>query len=405
MIDFERSFEVVVVGGGIAGIAAALEAARAGLRTALIEKTILLGGLATTGLVNIYLPLCDGCGHQVTFGIAEELLHLSLKYGPGEIPSDWREETNATSSRKRLLAVFSPASFVLALDEILEEAGVELWLDTLGCLPRMEGQLITGVEVETKSGRALLKAGCVIDATGDADIAFRAGAPCAEAGNWLSIWAIQTSLEQARKAVENEDPAALLNMIHLGGDAWGHGQPEGQEKMSGVDAEAVTRFTLQSRRLLREYYQQRQADLGKNGRQALYPVTLPSMAQFRTTRRILGIEGLQDGQHGQRFETSIGLAADWRKPGFVWEIPYGSLLPRQVSGLLVAGRCIASEGDAWEVTRVIPAAALTGQAAGLAAWLAVKQNIQPDQLPVEQIQQALQHKSIPIHLEEVLPRA
>lgn len=294
---------------------------------------------------------------------------------------------------------------MLALDEILEEAGVELWLDTLGCLPRMEGQRITGVEVETKSGRALLKAVCVIDATGDADIAFRAGAPCAEAGNWLSIWAIQISLEQARKAVENEDPAALLNVIHLGGDAWSHGQPEGQEKMSGVDAEAVTRFTLQSRRLLREYYQQRQAGLGKNGRQTLYPVTLPSMAQFRTTRRILGIEGLQDGQYGQRFETSIGLAADWCKPGFVWEIPYGSLLPRQVIGLLVAGRCIASEGDAWEVTRVIPAAALTGQAAGLAACLAVKQNTQPDQLPVEQIQQALQYKSIPIHLEEVLPRA
>jgi 2-polyprenyl-6-methoxyphenol hydroxylase-like FAD-dependent oxidoreductase len=403
MKDSDHSFDVVVVGGGVAGIAAALEAARAGLQTALVEKTILLGGLATTGLVNIYLPLCDGHGHQVTFGIAEELLHLSLKYGPGEIPAAWREQTGANSSRKRLMAVFSPASFVLALDEILEEAGVELWLDTLGCLPRMEGQRITGVEVETKSGRVLLHAGCVIDATGDADIAFRAGAPCSEAGNWLSLWAIQTSLEKARKAVENEDPAALLDMIHLGGDAWGHGQPEGQEKLSGVDARSVTHFTLQSRRLLREYYQNRQASLGENGRQALYPVTLPSMAQFRTTRRILGLENLQDGQYGQQFESSIGLAADWRKPGFVWEIPYGSLLPRQVSGLLVAGRCIASEGDAWEVTRVIPAAALTGQAAGLGASLAVKQNIPPERLPVDQIQQALTRKSIPFHLEEVLP--
>jgi hypothetical protein len=127
------------------------------------------------------------------------------------------------------------------------------------------------------------------------------------------------------------------------------------------------------------------------------------MAQFRTTRRILGLENLQDGQYGQQFESSIGLAADWRKPGFVWEIPYGSLLPRQVSGLLVAGRCIASEGDAWEVTRVIPAAALTGQAAGLGASLAVKQNIPPERLPVDQIQQALTRKSIPFHLEEVLP--
>jgi hypothetical protein len=299
------------------------------------------------------------------------------------------------------MAVFSPASFVLALDEILEEAGVDLWLDTLGCLPRMQGQRISGVEVETKAGRALLNAACVVDATGDADIAFRAGAPCAAGDNWLSIWAIQTSLERARKAVEQEDPAALLDVLHLGGDAWGVGHPADQEKLNGLDPESVTRFTLQSRRLLREYYQKKQADQGENGRQALYPVTLPSMAQFRTTRRIQGVEGLQAGQHGQHFATSIGLAADWRKPGFVWEIPYGSLLPRQVSGLLVAGRCIDSAGDAWEVTRVIPAAALTGQAAGLAASLAVKQQLSPQQLPVEQVQQALRRKAIPLFLNEV----
>jgi 2-polyprenyl-6-methoxyphenol hydroxylase-like FAD-dependent oxidoreductase len=400
MIEFERSFDVVVVGGGVAGIAAAQEAARSGLRTALVEKTILLGGLATTGLVNVYLPLCDGNGRQVTFGIAEELLHLSQKYGPGEIPPHWQEQRQA-SSRKRLMAVFSPASFVLALDEILESAGVDLWLDTLGCLPRMEGRQISGVEVETKAGRALLRATCVIDASGDADIAFRAGSPCVEGDNWLTMWAIQTSLAQARKAVEDEDPAALLHLVKLGGNAWGRGQPEGQEKMSGVDPESVTRFTLLSRRLLREHYQQQQNSLGKDGRQALYPVTLPAMAQFRTTRRIVGLEGLQDGQHGRRFDTSIGLAADWRKPGYVWEIPYGSLLPRQVSGLLVAGRCIDSADDAWEVTRVIPAAALTGQAAGLAASLSVKHNIPPERLPVEQIQQALRQKSLPYHLEEV----
>jgi hypothetical protein len=172
-------------------------------------------------------------------------------------------------------------------------------------------------------------------------------------------------------------------------------------KLGGADARSVTQFVIESRRLLRAYYQKHHSKPGTTGREARYPVTLPTMAQYRTTRRILGIEGLQDDQHGQRFESSIGLAADWRKPGYVWEIPYGALLPQGTSGLLVAGRCIAAEGDAWEVTRVIPAAALTGQAAGAAAALAVKQNCPPERLAIGDLQSELRQKLGPIHLEEV----
>ena len=107
---FEKKYDVVVAGAGVAGVAAALACARRGLHTALVEKTILVGGLATSGLVNIYLPLCDGLGHQVLFGLAEELLHLSIKYGPGEIPPGWRETTSKTEPQ-RYRVVFSPASF------------------------------------------------------------------------------------------------------------------------------------------------------------------------------------------------------------------------------------------------------------------------------------------------------
>ena len=82
--------DVLVAGGGVAGIAAAMAAAREGAKVILLERSYVLGGLATSGLVTIYLPLCDGVGHQVSFGIAEELLRLSIEHGDeGRYPTAW----------------------------------------------------------------------------------------------------------------------------------------------------------------------------------------------------------------------------------------------------------------------------------------------------------------------------
>ena len=125
------------------------------------------------------------------------------------------------------------------------------------------------------------------------------------------------------------------------------------------------------------------------------------MAQFRTTRRILGRENLRDGQNDLFFETSIGLSGDWRKAGPVWEIPFGTLVPRGVRGILAAGRCISSEGDAWEVLRVIPPAALTGQAAAMAAWLALRAGLLPDELEVGVIQAQMEKAGIPFHISQL----
>jgi hypothetical protein len=119
------------------------------------------------------------------------------------------------------------------------------------------------------------------------------------------------------------------------------------------------------------------------------------MAQFRTTRRIEGKVTLTDEHETATFADSLGICGDWRKPGPIWEIPYGCLLPRKIIGLLTAGRCIASDGNAWEVTRVIPVAALTGQIAGLAASMAVSQSITPDLLDVRQLQEELTNRGIP----------
>lgn len=399
---FDRAYDVIVAGGGVAGVAAALACARAGLRTALVEKTVLFGGLATAGLINIYLPLCDGHGNQVIYGIAEELLHLSIKYGPGEVPTDWAE------TGKRYMTPFSPAAFALALDEALVESGVALWLDTLVCAPLLLGKRVTGIEVENKSGRGVLRARCVIDATGDADVAHRAGAACEEQENWLSLWAIQTSLANAQRAVDSPQRTSLLEMVRVGADANGRGHPADHPKYRGTEGTEVTQFLLEGRRLLREFYETHQPELGQRGRHELFPVTLPAMAQFRTTRRAIGLETMMPVNStgadwpNTELSTSVGLIPDWRKPGPTWEIPYGALIPQGVRGLLVAGRCIAAEGEAWEIARVIPPAALTGQLSGIAATLAVRHRTTPDALDVEDVQEAVRARGLPLHRADII---
>lgn len=390
MVNYKKSFDVVVCGGGIAGVAAAIECARAGMKTALVEKTVFTGGLATTGLVNIYLPICDGNGKQVSFGLAHELLHLANKYGPGDVPECWSQLKDGAEPIRYRLA-FSPASYILALDEALQAAKVDIWLDTLACTPVMQGQKIVGVEVENKSGRGLLEAPVVIDATGDADIAFRAGAPCEKGTNKLSIWAIQEAPD-TKDGLWTDFPTGRPAFIRR------DGQPG--RSWDGTDGKTVSEFLLDSRKIISNHYAGEYAK-GSADRKSLFPVTLPTMAQFRTTRRIAGLETLQEGQDWKRVETSVGLVADWRRPGSVWEIPYATLLPQNVQGLLVAGRCMSSAGDAWEVTRVIPAAAVTGQACGAAAVHSIRQGVLPHSLQAAAIQQDYQKRGIPCHLEQI----
>jgi hypothetical protein len=400
-MDFEKAFDVVVCGAGVAGVAAALECARSGLHTALVEKTVLVGGLATTGLVNVYLPLCDGRGRQVIYGIAEELLRLSLKYGPGDIPAGWPDGPQEQRTA-RYQTPFSPASFILALDEALLDAGVSILLDTLICRPVLAGDAIVGVEVEDKSGRGLLRAAIVIDATGDADIAYRSGAPCVDGVNYLSLWALHISAEDLRKALESGNGLPLLKGVRVGGDAFGSGHPAGYPRLHGTEGDDVTQFVLDSRKLLREYYRSRQGESNAGDRHNLFPITLPSMAQFRTTRHIAGQATLVDGQANTHFADSVGLSGDWRQRGPVWEIPYGTLVPQHVQGLLAAGRCISAHGEAWEVTRVIPAAALTGQVAGVAARLALAAHMPPHALAAGDVQRELARLGIPFHIADVI---
>ena len=152
----------------------------------------------------------------------------------------------------------------------------------------------------------------------------------------------------------------------------------------------VTSFIVKGRKLLKQ-------ELGKGGNQERSVLAIPGMAQLRTTRRIRGYYELTAEDVFTRFDDSIGCTGDWRKAGPVYEIPYRTLISRGIKNIITAGRSIAAAGDAWEVTRVIPPASLTGQAAGTAAALAVREGCDLEQVPVKELQEALADAGVVIH--------
>lgn len=398
--DFVTEYDVVVAGGGLAGVAAALASARRGLRTCLVEKTIFTGGLATTGCILFYLPLSDSRGQQVTFGISEELLLASIKYGPGDVP-DWKNDF-----KHRYGARFNPASFILALDEVLGNAGIDMWYDTVICEAEMEGNKVIGAVVENKSGRGVIKANAFVDATGDADLAHRAGAACAVQGNYLSLWGMGYSLDVAKQAVKDNSGDVLAQLIGYGSSDAGHGQPEGQRLLSGVDGKDVSEFVVRSRKLALDSFKQLQAEKGVNGRKDVFPAMLPAMCNFRTTRRIEGMLTIKTGDEFKHYDDCVGVVADWRGGNDIWELPYRSMQPVNVKGVLAAGRCLASAGDAWAVMRVIQAAAMSGEVAGLAASMSAERGITPDSLSVKDLHTELKKRGFMLDMRELakLPR-
>lgn len=399
------SYDVIVIGAGVAGIGAALAARRNGMRVLLVEKSAYTGGLATLGHVCWYLPLCDGKGRKIVGGISEELLHLSIKYGYSTLYEGWtygisRHPNPSPESKDRYMTWFNIPAFVLAVDELMQQEGIEILFDTTFCEPVLEGTKIKGVVLQNKSGRCAYKAQAVIDCTGDSDVFFRAGAKCFDRPSMLTFWGYDTSFERMKKAMEKDDMYEAINVVKLGKQpnvAPVDGKPAEKFEISeevrdyyGTDGWEVSKYLQESRKLALGY-------LKKNLRSDYTMLTVPGMGNFRTTRRITGCYELKPEDQGRHFEDSIGCTGDWRKAGPVYEIPYRSLEDPQIDNLLAAGRIIASADDAWEVTRVIPPAAMTGQAAGTAAALAVKNGVTTREIDIKQLQENLEKTGVMIH--------
>ena len=186
------NYDVAVCGGGFAGISAALAAARQGKRVVLFEKQFILGGLGTAGIVTIYLPLCDGYGKQVSYGIAEELFHLSIEFGAeAKYPDNWLTEGGSrTEKDKRFEVQYNPQLFAISAEKLLIKEGVDILYGTYVVGVDVKEGRISHLITENKSGRVAYAVRSVVDATGDCDIAMLSGAPTDtfKQGNVLAAW-------------------------------------------------------------------------------------------------------------------------------------------------------------------------------------------------------------------------
>ena len=374
-------YDVVVCGGGVAGVAAAVAAARQGAKTVLIEKQCLLGGLATSGLIYIYLPLCDGRMTQVTFGIAEEMLKRCVEYGPFAVPEQWggphggNPGCREATVLNRYACCFSPAGFTLTLDKMLAEAGVDLWLDTLVIGADAEGRRVTAVNVANLSGTLKVAGNTFVDATGASLVARFAGAKVISEMNHVTPWVLEMS----------EDPSFFHFTESLHVRAFGnHSQKYAMEPE--YDGRKVTKFIRRGWEMMRDHYDA----IPQEKRVSDYPVHLPAMPQIRKIARIDAVRNLSDEDAYKDVEHCIGMGADWIKdeaPG--WPVPYETLIPKALDNLFAAGRCIGTSGYAWEIFRVIPNAAMTGEAAGLAAFLCSRSGVSSGELPFEELKKLL----------------
>ena len=387
-----KEYDVAVCGGGFAGISAALASARQGKRTVLFEKQFMLGGLGTLGIVTIYLPLCDGYGHQVSFGIAEELFHLSIKHGAeAKYPDNWLTENGSRGvNDKRFEVQYNPQLFAILAERLLLDAGVDILYGTYAVGVTLENDKIRHIITENKSGRSAYRVQSVVDATGDCDIAKFAGAPTDtfKQGNILAAWYYSygskgynlhilgsSDIPDEEKTKENQ-VKQLIN-----------------KRFSGLDGEELSeQVCLSHRSTYNDFLKKRQND------PEFLPVTMATIPQIRMTRKIVGEYVLSDKETHQYFEDSIGMVSNWKQRGPIYEVPFRTLYSAKVKNLICAGRCTSVNETLWDVMRVIPCCAVTGQAVGTAAAMTDDFS----KLDIKELQRVLTASGVVLHETDIL---
>ncbi len=397
--------QVVVAGGGPSGVIAALAAARSGADTILLERYAFLGGNGTAGLMTCYNGFRNQRppeALQTVKGIPAEYVAELVRLG-GVADSDSYERTVQHDVRKGDIPYtvpFDAEAAKVACLNLLKKEGVKLRLHSWIVAPMLDGARVTGVIVHSKSGRQAIAADIVIDCTGDGDVAAAAGAPFmspATTGDRMGM-----SLMYALGGVPSTIQGSFGGMRK--GDhvvRWGPGVT-----VDGIDVEALTTAEVESRLKL---WDNVQALKKKVGQESIYLSQTATTIGVRETRRILGeyVVTEQDAIDGKHFPDVIAISSNpmpsyhgqryfFKHEGF--DIPYRSLVPKKVDGLLLSGRCISCEQGPFQSARSMAPAMAVGHASGCAAALAALNKVAPRKLDVAELQKLLRSQNAELRL-------
>ncbi len=443
-VEVIAEVDVAVIGGGPGGLPAAVAAARHGARTMLIERYGFLGGMATAGLIG---PILAHRAHETTRsiigGIPRELCVRMHELG-GAPP--WEEALEQWG------VPFDPEVLKLVADEMVSEAGCELLLHTFFADAIAEDGQITAAVVESKSGRQAVRARVFIDATGDADVAFRAGAPTRQGrevdgavqsmGSMFRVGGVRPPPPQEAEAAAEALGAAIesgeLCMYNPGiGGRSSTIQPTevtpnvtrfAGDPTSNRDLTAgETRLRRDTRRIVRFYRQH------VPGYENCFLAATPAQIGIRESRQIVGTYALSadDIVSGRTFDDTIALGSWWidihcplgrvrhgthlckancptQEPcpmldehpdklptalhppeGGFYGIPYRSVVAQGVANLLVSGRCISATHEGMGGARVMGTCMAIGHATGTAAAVAAEEGIPVAEVNIKALQDAL----------------
>jgi hypothetical protein len=414
--------QVLVVGGGPAGCAAAVAAARAGAEVTLLERYGYLGGLSTGGLVIWIDRMTDWDGRQVIAGFARDILdRLPEESVAGARQPDWGSKDPALNAywRNRLGSfrdvvtwspVVDPEWLKLESLRLVLDLGVTPVFHSWFSTPIVEDRTVKGVVFESKEGRQAILADVVVDATGDGDVFARAGAAFESdidtksmhhsinvawmwAGVDMNRWiAFRTQQSTAFAAIMDQGRQQLGEVdrpyvswrndvaLFLGPRLTGY---------SAIDVEDLTAVEVESRRWMVDllgFYRQNMPGF----EDAWCLETAPQIG-VRHTRRLTGVQPVlrDEWQTGVQYADEVGVSPSLSPAFPSVSVPYGSLVPVELDGLLAPGRHMASDASSHTFLREIPQCWLTGQAAGAAAALAARSSVAPRQIDAARLQAEL----------------